>query len=381
MNSPSRQSSHLRDDRAQLAVVLPRQLLSRLADLSFRNGITRTALIESALARELRDADDDDSHISVELPPETSAKLHAFRRAYYDPPVEKVVTSAIDRLIDDTTRDRISLDENSFHLSPGYVVRGCVRTYQVVRSLGHGGVGTVYVVRHGDDLFAMKVLGGQRFKITAQLRERFARETAILSKVEHANVIRVLDAPTVNGAPAIVMELAEGGSLYQTLQRIRRVPLPTAVGWIEQILSGVSAIHKRGIVHRDLTPKNILFRKDGSVAIADFGIARSVDDATLTGSHDVMGSLLYISSQQREKPHTAARRDDVYSLGQIFFHVVTGLIPHGGVRSPRSHRRDCPMWLNAFIERLRQYERTARPVSAVAALRIFTTMRRQSATA
>lgn len=254
-------------------------------------------------------------------------------------------------------------------LDNGEVIKG-TSEYEVLNLIGSGGVADVYRIRDSVDrsIYAAKVLHGRRFSIDPRTIQRFQREFAIQRRIRHPNVIQPLDLTDHRGMPVLIMEYAEGGSLASRLRDpSQHRPIKVAMLWIRQIVNGVSAIHRLRFVHRDLTPKNILFKADGQLAVADFGIARQPGDTTLTASRDQIGSLIYISPQQRANPHRAKRADDVFSMGQIFFEIVTGLSPHGAYGSARQFRQSCPLALSDFIEELRSFKRSSRPVDAMRA--------------
>jgi hypothetical protein len=117
-------------------------------------------------------------------------------------------------------------------------------------------------------------------------------------------------------------------------------------------MSGVMALHARGMVHRDLSPRNLLLRSDGRLVVADFGTVRHLDDATMTANEN-FGSLLYISPQQFEDAHSAQPSDDLFSIGQIAWHLLIGRPPMGAVRAVRGLRDDVPKDLSDLIEALR----------------------------
>jgi tRNA A-37 threonylcarbamoyl transferase component Bud32 len=242
------------------------------------------------------------------------------------------------------------------------------RHYRFDRVIGLGG--TAIVARVHDEQgtpYAAKALSGHRFPIELT-RERFARESRILADVEHPNVLRVLDEAEMDGGPVLIMEHLGGGSLHARLRRSGRPARPTALRWLRATLRGLSALHKRGIVHRDITPKNLLFRSDDQLVISDFGTVRHLDDATLTAASERLGSLLYIPNEQFESPHEAGFVADVYAVGQIGFLLLAGFPPQGNAGRLGDHVDDIPQEIVDAIDAMRAFRARDRPADATAAL-------------
>src|SRR5262249_48253746 len=107
----------------------------------------------------------------------------------------------------------------------------------------------------------------------------------------------------------------------------------------------------------------MLFRWNGTASLADFGMAREYGSDTLTSELGNLGSLVYISTQQRRAPHEATTADDVFSVGQVLFHAITGVVPHGNIGEAIVHRSDVPLKVGAFIWSMRSYERWHRPTA------------------
>lgn len=254
-------------------------------------------------------------------------------------------------------------------LGPGATFGVGRHCYEVVSEIGRGGVGIVYRVirRATGEHLAAKVLSSHRFPLTEGLLERFRREARLLRLVKHRNLLRVRDVISSRDRLFIVSELATGGSLYERLRAGQRmIPLETVIDWMWQSLQGVAALHRLKIVHRDLTPKNILFKGD-TLVIGDFGTARSLDDTTITHAADHLGSLVYISAQQRADPHQADLRDDMFSLGQVYYEIAAGVPPHGNPPSLARVRKDVWPGLARFIDSLRSFELEERPTDAASA--------------
>jgi serine/threonine protein kinase len=170
-------------------------------------------------------------------------------------------------------------------------------------------------------LLAENLSGDQSF------RERFVREARLAAGLSHANVVRVYDAGEEDGRPYIVMECVEGENLADLLARRKRLPPDEAVALALQACRGLAHAHAAGLVHRDVKPQNLLVRPDGTLKVADFGIARAAEATALTQVGTVLGTAAYLSPEQLagEKVTPAA---DVYSLGAVLYELLTGRPPY-----------------------------------------------------
>ncbi len=207
--------------------------------------------------------------------------------------------------------------------------------YRIVRELGRGGMGTVYVAEDPQlrRLVALKIpqFSGSADR-QAELRQRFLREARAAAALDHPNVCKVLDCGEQDGQPFVVMALVEGASLADRLEGRGRVKSRQAVSLTVRIAEGLLAVHAHGIVHRDLKPANILIKKDGTPILTDFGLAR-VRDASeqLTGEGAFLGTPAYMAPEQVATDlGPVTERTDLYSLGVVLFQMVTGRLPLEG---------------------------------------------------
>ena len=207
-----------------------------------------------------------------------------------------------------------------------------VGDYQVVERLGTGGMGAVYKVRNliTDRLEAMKVLLPD-LRAAPDLAERFSREIKVHASLVHPNIAGLHTAVRVEHQLLMIMELVEGESLAERLQR-GRLPYLEAAGYTCQVLSALSYAHARGVIHRDIKPANIMVTSSNIVKLMDFGIATTTGNlqSRLTAAGTALGSIHYMSPEQVRAGAPDAR-SDLYSLGVTFYEMVAGNCPIQGV--------------------------------------------------
>jgi hypothetical protein len=195
--------------------------------------------------------------------------------------------------------------------------------YQVTGVLGRGGMGKVFRVRSllTEREEAMKVVLPD-VEENAALVDRFLREIKVHASLRHPNIAELRTALRIGDRLVMILELVEGVSLEERL-RAGPIDVPSAVGYITQVLSALAFAHDRGVIHRDIKPANILIGGEGVVKLTDFGIARSTGATHLTGVGIAVGTLPYMSPEQIRSGEVDAR-SDIYSLGLTFYEIVTG---------------------------------------------------------
>ena len=205
-----------------------------------------------------------------------------------------------------------------------------VLSYIVDRELGEGGMGTVFLGRHTvlNQQVAIKALSPLLSRDQA-LRERFIQEANIQAGLRHPGIVQVLTAEMEGEQPSLVMEYIDGKSLSQVLELRGALPIDDALKIMEQVLSAVGYAHRQGVIHRDLKPSNVMVMASGEAKVTDFGIAKVLGSTKLTRTGTAMGSAHYMSPEQIRRPETVDARSDIYSLGCVFYEVLTGRPPFG----------------------------------------------------
>jgi|tagenome__1003787_1003787.scaffolds.fasta_scaffold20762913_2 serine/threonine protein kinase len=214
--------------------------------------------------------------------------------------------------------------------------------YRITRVIGRGRMGIVFEgVEDGGSPVAVKVVTTELSQDDVFLR-RFRREVKAAQKIQHPNVVPVLDDGVEGGLPYLVQRLIPGGSLAD---RVAAGPLPleSAVRLLAGAAAGLDALHQAGLVHRDIKPANILL--DGDVPyVSDFGLAKDSQASNLTRPGQALGSLDYMSPEQI-RGEDVSPATDIYSLGCVMFEVLTGTPPFGGRPSMRvlfAHLQEAP---------------------------------------
>ncbi len=207
---------------------------------------------------------------------------------------------------------------------------------EILSLLGEGGMGMVYKARQKQlgRTVALKVLS-PALSADPQFVERFSREAKALAQLSHPNIIGVHDYGVHEGVPYLVMEFVDGTSLRKLMAH-RKIAPERALEIVPQICDALHYAHAKGVVHRDIKPENVLIDAAGRVKIADFGLAKLVDRnvTRLTQSQMVMGSPHYMAPEQVENPAAVDHRADIYSLGVVFYEMLTGELPIGRFKPP-----------------------------------------------
>ncbi|MBQ3356546.1 MAG: Stk1 family PASTA domain-containing Ser/Thr kinase [Oscillospiraceae bacterium] len=210
-----------------------------------------------------------------------------------------------------------------------YIGRLLDNRYEILEIIGTGGMAVVYrALDHRlNRAVAVKILKDE-FSRNEEFRRRFHAESQAVAMLSHPNIVSVYDVSHSENADYIVMELIEGISLKQYLEKKGNLNWRETLHFSMQIAKALDHAHSRGIVHRDIKPHNIMILKDGSIKVADFGIAR-IGSAKNTLTREALGSVHYISPEQA-KGSRVDNRSDLYSLGVVMYEMLTGRTPYDG---------------------------------------------------
>src|SRR5687767_13268736 len=208
-------------------------------------------------------------------------------------------------------------------VTPDTIVDG---RYRIQERLGAGGMAAVYRahdMQHGREV-ALKLLY-RRFAEDEDFVERFRREASAAAGLQHPNVVQVYDRGAWDGTWYIAMEFLDGRSLKQVVRETGPVEPQTAIELVTQVLKAARFAHKRGVIHRDIKPHNVIIDSEGRAKVTDFGIARAgASDMTETGS--IIGTAQYLSPEQAQG-HPVDARADLYSIGIVLYELLTGALP------------------------------------------------------
>lgn len=198
-------------------------------------------------------------------------------------------------------------------------------------SIGAGGMATVYRVfdHHEQVERAAKILK-ESAASRDKTRTRFLTEARTMAQLNHTNIVTIYDVGNEDDVYYFVMELAAGGALSQRMRRLGSLPVKQALRYAFEALSGLEHAHRAGVVHRDVKPHNILLTDRDAVRLTDFGIARILSDANamrITGTGDMLGTIAYMSPEQRLDPRRVGPQADLYSVGALLYLAITGRRP------------------------------------------------------
>jgi serine/threonine protein kinase len=204
---------------------------------------------------------------------------------------------------------------------------GSVRHYRFLETLHASDRVSVYLAAASDDgrRLAFKVIRYVPDSGSERLFDRFLQEYDVIARLDHPNIVKIFDLGVADDHAYIAMEYLAGGSLADRLKSA--LPLDRVIEYSRQIARALEVIHGSGILHRDLKPGNIMFRDDGTLALIDFGLAKQMSlEAAMTGAGQIFGTPYYMSPEQGHA-ESADARSDIYSLGCIFYEMLTGARP------------------------------------------------------
>ncbi len=259
--------------------------------------------------------------------------------------------------------------------------------YEIQGVLGQGGMGAVYKARDRelDRLIALKVIRPELATDPAIL-QRFKQELILSRNITHKNVVRIYDLGEADGIRFISMEYVDGEDLRTILRREGKFSPKEAITVVEQVCRALDSAHTEGVIHRDLKPQNIMRDKHGRIVVMDFGLARSLGDSGMTQTGAIVGTLEYMSPEQA-LGSTLDQRSDIFSVGLIFYELLTGKAPYEAdtaIASLMKRTREeapsasdveasVPRSLSAIVSRCLERESANRYHSAVELLQQLTT--------
>ena len=202
--------------------------------------------------------------------------------------------------------------------------------YKILGKLGAGAMAIVYKAKQLslDRVVAVKILP-RRFSENPDYVQRFYKEGKAAAKLNHNNIVTAYDVGEAGGYHYFVMEYVEGKTLYEDMSKGKIFSEAEAIEIITQVAKALAHAHTRGLIHRDVKPKNIMINTTGTVKLADLGLARNTDDVQMAKSEagKAFGTPYYISPEQIRGEIDIDARSDIYSLGATFYHMVTGRVP------------------------------------------------------
>ncbi|AMV26151.1 Serine/threonine-protein kinase StkP [Gemmata sp. SH-PL17] len=262
--------------------------------------------------------------------------------------------------------------------------------FEIEKELGSGAMGTVYrakfhrsaekVVPVALKVVALGLLGNEG------AMARFEREANILKQLRHPHIVRLIAHGKINKAnPYIAMEFIDGEALDRILARRGKLGWEEVVSYGKQLAEALQYAHDKGIIHRDLKPSNLMITRDGAMKLTDFGIAKDTDVTALTGANSTIGTAAYMSPEQCKGDRNLSNKSDLYSLGIVFFELLTGRKPfaaettvemflkHVNESAPRIGKmvNELPPKFESLILQLLEKDKDDRPVDAAWVARIL----------
>jgi serine/threonine-protein kinase len=204
------------------------------------------------------------------------------------------------------------------------------RRYRLERRIGAGGMADVYLAE--DETLhrrvAIKILA-DRYTQDGGFVERFRREATAAAGLNHPNIVSIYDRGEAGGTYYIAMEYIEGPTLKEEINERAPLPEAEAVGYAQQVLQALEFAHRRGVIHRDIKPHNMMATPDGLVKVTDFGIARATNQVEMTEVGSIVGTAQYLSPEQA-RGQSVGPQSDIYSLGVVLYEMLTGEVPFSG---------------------------------------------------
>ena len=205
--------------------------------------------------------------------------------------------------------------------------------YEVIKKIGSGGMGAVYLASDRDlkRTVALKILPPEKAE-NPTLVKRFKAEARSAAQLQHENIVSIYESGEADGLNYLALEYVDGIDVHKLIHRRERLSFKRSLEIVKQIASALNHAHEINIVHRDIKPSNLLITKEGVVKLTDMGLARSMDDETdtnITRAGTTVGTVDYMAPEQARSSKAADIRSDIYSLGCTWYHMLTGVPPYG----------------------------------------------------
>ena len=264
-----------------------------------------------------------------------------------------------------------------------------VGQFLIEKELGSGAMGSVYRAQYvGEDARLIRELGEKKrvaLKVIAfglanndMALARFDREAKILKQLRHPNIVRLYGNGRYRDTPFFVMEYCDGQSMDRILARRDRFSWEEVIEYGKQLSAALQHAHEKGIIHRDLKPSNLMVTRDSVMKLTDFGIAKDVDVTALTGANNTIGTAAYMSPEQCKGEKHLTAKSDLYSLGIVFYELLTGVKPfqaessvdmfmlhvQGSFIRPSKLVPNIPIWLDTLVCQLMEKKPEHRPIDA-----------------
>jgi eukaryotic-like serine/threonine-protein kinase len=223
--------------------------------------------------------------------------------------------------------------------------------YTITGKIGQGGIAEIYRGRQeslGRDV-AIKILAAN-LVTDADIVRRFERESMVIARLNHPNIVHVIDKGKAGGRYYFVMELVDGTSLREVIDS-PRINLATKLDMIVQVCKGLDYAHKNGVIHRDIKPTNVLIDRNGNAKVADFGIAQMIGagETDMTSSDVIMGTLSYMSPEQKTSSTNVDQTTDIYALGVMIYEILAGRKPLGHFKLPTEVNPEIPRGFDTIV--------------------------------
>jgi serine/threonine protein kinase len=228
-----------------------------------------------------------------------------------------------------------------------------IGSYVVTGKIGQGGIAEIFRAKQEslERDVAIKILFA-RFSDDSEILRRFERESVVIARLNHPNIVHVIDKGKTGNRYYFVMEYVDGTSLREVMDS-QKIPVRAKLEMVAQVCKALDYAHKNGVIHRDIKPANILVDREGNPMVADFGIAQIVSsgDADVTASDLVMGTLAYMSPEQKVSSTNVDQTTDIYALGVIIYEILVGKKPLGRFKMPSELDSNIPPEYDVIVQK------------------------------